>query len=208
MDKHARAKKTTSKRIAVFLSIMCMISTMMACIEQKDNGQELSSGIASVTEETTSFPSQKGKEADDAMLSPTGKPDKTSTPSPMEKPTETPTPSPTEKPTEAPTPTPTEKPTKAPIPTEESAATPTKKPTSGSSDKETSGSGNSNFNTHDNPDQQETEDTWVLNTNSKKIHYPSCSSVKKIAPKNYSTSSKSLDTLKPKGYTTCGICFK
>lgn len=68
--------------------------------------------------------------------------------------------------------------------------------------------GNSNFNTYDNASQQQTEASYVLNTSTKKIHYPSCSSVKKIAPQNYSTSGSSVDELIAQGYSTCGICFK
>lgn len=63
-----------------------------------------------------------------------------------------------------------------------------------------------NFNTYDNESQQQTKETYVLNTNTRKFHYPSCKSVKKIAPKNYSTSSKSRDELISLGYDPCGIC--
>ena len=71
------------------------------------------------------------------------------------------------------------------------------------------GTGNANnFNTYDNADQQKTEARYVLNKSSKKIHYPSCSQVKKIAPKNYATSSLSESELKAQGYTTCGVCHK
>ena len=66
----------------------------------------------------------------------------------------------------------------------------------------------SNFNTYDNPSQQQTEATYVLNTHTMKIHHPSCSSVKKIAPQNYATSNSSLDELINQGYSTCGNCFK
>ncbi len=66
----------------------------------------------------------------------------------------------------------------------------------------------SNFNTYDNPEQQNTEAAYVLNTSTKKIHHPSCRSVKKIAPQNYSTSNLSVDELISQGYTTCGNCFK
>lgn len=70
-----------------------------------------------------------------------------------------------------------------------------------------SGEGNGeNFNTYDNEEQQKTEDFYVLNTNTMKIHYPSCNSVKKIAPDNYSTSNLSESELIAKGYTTCGVC--
>ena len=66
----------------------------------------------------------------------------------------------------------------------------------------------SNFNTYNNEQQQQTSDTYVLNTSSHKVHYPSCASVKKIAPQNHATSSQSLDELLAQGYTTCGNCFK
>ena len=68
--------------------------------------------------------------------------------------------------------------------------------------------GNSNFNTYNNQDQQNTEDTYVLNTSTKKIHYPNCSSVPKIAPHNYATSSDSLTELENHGYEKCKRCFK
>ncbi len=103
-----------------------------------------------------------------------------------------PSPEPTVAPTTEPTATPTAEPTVAP----------TAEPTAITTD-----TGN-NFDTYDNPQQQQTNDTYVLNTSSMKIHYPHCKSVSQIAPHNYSTSSESLETLKANGYTTCGICFK
>lgn len=75
------------------------------------------------------------------------------------------------------------------------------------SSKNGSGSDGSNFNTYDNQSQQQTSDTYVLNTSTHKIHYPHCSSVPKIAPQNYATSNSSVDELKSQGYTTCGKCF-
>ncbi|MDO4332684.1 MAG: hypothetical protein Q4C58_08355 [Eubacteriales bacterium] len=65
-----------------------------------------------------------------------------------------------------------------------------------------------NFNTYDNVSQQQTTASYVLNTNSLKIHYPSCRSVPKIKPENYSTSDLSVAELQAQGYTTCGNCFK
>ena len=67
------------------------------------------------------------------------------------------------------------------------------------------GNGN-NFNTYDNESQQNTTAAYVLNTNTKKFHEPSCRSVKKIAPKNYSTSNGPKDTLISQGYSPCKIC--
>ena len=72
-----------------------------------------------------------------------------------------------------------------------------------------SGSGkSSNFDTYDNPEQQNTTDSWVLNKSSKKIHHPNCKSVPKIAPKNYATSNESVEALEGKGYSKCKQCFK
>ena len=59
--------------------------------------------------------------------------------------------------------------------------------------------------------QQKTNDTggfWVLNTKSKKIHYPSCGTGARISSGNRATSNKSLQELIRQGYTTCGNCFK
>lgn len=70
------------------------------------------------------------------------------------------------------------------------------------------GSNDENFNTYDNPEQQNTTAEYVLNTNTMKIHYPSCSSVAKIAPHNYATSNQTVEELKNQGYSTCGRCFK
>lgn len=66
----------------------------------------------------------------------------------------------------------------------------------------------SNFDTYNNTEQQQTAANYVLNNNTKKIHYPSCSSVPKIAPHNYATSSQTVEELIALGYTTCRICFK
>ncbi len=95
-------------------------------------------------------------------------------------------------------------------PTEAPASeTPAQQPAEAPANNNTSsGSNNSNFNTYDNPEQQQTTDAYVLNTSRHKIHYPSCSSVAKIAPQNYATSNASISELEAQGYTTCGICFK
>ncbi len=54
--------------------------------------------------------------------------------------------------------------------------------------------------------QQSTETTYVLNTNTKKFHYPSCKDVKKIKEKNYATSTSSRDDIVAQGYSPCGHC--
>ena len=50
--------------------------------------------------------------------------------------------------------------------------------------------------------------TYVLNTNTKKIHYSSCSHVKKISAANRQDTKQSLAELLAAGYTKCGTCFK
>ena len=47
---------------------------------------------------------------------------------------------------------------------------------------------------------------YVLNENSKKIHFPDCSAVQKIAKDNYTETNRSYDELISQGYTSCGIC--
>lgn len=48
---------------------------------------------------------------------------------------------------------------------------------------------------------------YVLNTSSKRIHYPDCPGVKKIADNNYDTCDD-YDTAVSLGYVPCGICNK
>lgn len=47
--------------------------------------------------------------------------------------------------------------------------------------------------------------TYVLNTNTKKIHYPSCDSVEKIKPKNYATTDDYNSAI-AQGYVPCKRC--
>lgn len=54
--------------------------------------------------------------------------------------------------------------------------------------------------------ETESETTYILNTNTNKIHLPDCSAVKDINPNNKVTSNKTLDDLLNQGYTPCGIC--
>lgn len=68
-----------------------------------------------------------------------------------------------------------------------------------------SGNGD-NFDTYNIAEQQNTTESYVLNTKSKKIHYPSCKDVPKISPENYATSSSSRADLISQGYTPCGHC--
>ncbi len=65
--------------------------------------------------------------------------------------------------------------------------------------------GDSNFNTYDNPEQQQTSASYVLNTSSKKFHLPNCDSVVKISPQNYATGND-RDALIAQGYKPCKKC--
>ena len=47
---------------------------------------------------------------------------------------------------------------------------------------------------------------YILNTNSKKIHYADCESVNKMSAKNKAESNESRSELIAKGYSPCGIC--
>lgn len=63
-----------------------------------------------------------------------------------------------------------------------------------------------NFNTYNNPDQQQTTSTFVLNTSTMKFHYPRCRDVSKIAPQNYATLDGTRDNAISQGYSPCGHC--
>lgn len=52
----------------------------------------------------------------------------------------------------------------------------------------------------------ESEITYILNTNSKKFHYPSCTSAQKISDKNREETDKSREELIAIGYDPCGNC--
>lgn len=50
------------------------------------------------------------------------------------------------------------------------------------------------------------KDTYILNVNTKKFHYPSCSSVKQMSDKNKQTYTGSRDDLISQGYDPCKKC--
>lgn len=112
-------------------------------------------------------------------------------------------------------PTPSQFPEVAPDPTDEkdltsapdngSTVTPTSTQQPAQSERDESENINP-FNTYNNPLQQETTDQWVLNTNTQKIHYPSCNEVEKIAPQNCTTSNLSEEELLAQGYSVCKRC--
>ncbi|MCI6465198.1 MULTISPECIES: ComEC/Rec2 family competence protein [Faecalicatena] len=49
--------------------------------------------------------------------------------------------------------------------------------------------------------------SYILNTNTKKIHLPSCKSVKRMSDKNKEKTSQSIEELKKEGYTPCQNCL-
>lgn len=51
-----------------------------------------------------------------------------------------------------------------------------------------------------------TSATYILNTNSKKFHLPSCASVNKMSPKNKATFTGTRDEVIAKGYEPCKNC--
>lgn len=55
------------------------------------------------------------------------------------------------------------------------------------------------------PVQQQSRKTYVLNTNTMRIHYPECKSVKKIKPENYATTND-YNKAVSEGYKPCGNC--
>ena len=55
-------------------------------------------------------------------------------------------------------------------------------------------------------DTQTNGNTYVLNTNTKKFHYPACSSVSKIKPANREDVLSSRDNLLAEGFSPCGNC--
>ena len=80
-------------------------------------------------------------------------------------------------------------------------------PSGGSSGSSNSGSSGSGTSQTENTTRDPNNDVaYVLNTNSKKFHYPTCSSAKQISEKNYAESNKSRDELIADGYDPCGRC--
>ena len=51
------------------------------------------------------------------------------------------------------------------------------------------------------------DEVWIVNVDSKKIHRADCYSAERISSKNRREYSGDLETLRRKGYTTCGNCI-
>lgn len=69
-------------------------------------------------------------------------------------------------------------------------------------DTETTTNNSINNTTNDNVAQYD----YILNTNTKKFHYPSCSSVKQMKEKNKSEYTGTRDKVISRGYSPCGRC--
>ena len=60
--------------------------------------------------------------------------------------------------------------------------------------------------TEDSDDKDGTTITYVLNTNTKKFHYPDCYSVKQMKDKNKLIEETTREDLIERGYDPCGNC--
>ncbi len=54
--------------------------------------------------------------------------------------------------------------------------------------------------------EQTTQSTYVLNTDSKRFHLPTCSGAESMKPENRQQTDKSRDALIAEGYVPCGTC--
>lgn len=69
------------------------------------------------------------------------------------------------------------------------------------------GAGNGGNHTTGDPDDSiSTEASYILNTNTKKFHYPNCSSVDQMSDKNKQEVTSSRDEIIDQGYSPCGRC--
>lgn len=75
----------------------------------------------------------------------------------------------------------------------------------GSQNTEVSNNAAANSTASNTPSSEETGITYVLNTNSKKIHLPECSSVNQISDKNKGYTDNYDEAIK-EGYTPCKVC--
>ncbi len=128
----------------------------------------------------------------------------TTKPTTTEKETTTAKPTTTEKETTTAKPTTTEKETTTAKPTTTEKETTTAKPTT--TKKETTTSKPTTTKKVTTSKSSNSEQHYVLNNNTKKFHYPSCSSADKIADKNRDDFNGNRDTLINRGFSPCGRC--
>lgn len=188
-------KKVFKILIAIALAILFFVAAPSAELEDPEDNSPPSTTTVSTTQAT------------EPVTEPTAPP--TSTTEPVTEPTTTlpqiketeavtePTTIKPTEPTMKPTTTPTSKPT-------EPVTEPTKpvsKPTEPSTKPSKPATEPSNNNS-----QTDSDCDYVVNTKSKKFHYPSCSSVKKMSDKNRWDYNGSRDDLIDDGYEPCGNC--
>ena len=65
---------------------------------------------------------------------------------------------------------------------------------------------NSSSDNNENDDNESSGTTYILNTNSKKFHYPTCSSAEAISEKNRGEYTGDREDLIAQGYSPCGRC--
>ena len=173
------------KRALVFVLIVCMLGLFAGC------GSKSQSSGTNPTEASLSNRSIAAEPANEAETaeSPAAP---TPTPEPTPEPTSEPTPQPTPEPTPQPTPEPTPQPT--PQSTPEPTPQPTLQPGQGTGGSERT-----------NEEQADVRD-YVLNTNTMKFHYPSCSSVKDIKDKNRWDYTGTREEIIEMGYVPCKKC--
>lgn len=130
-----------------------------------------------------STPEEEAEVTKDIVSEPTATPVLTMAPTSIPKPTLEPTstPAPTSEPTSTPEPTlvPTPKPTNTPVPTAEPEVEKSVVPTG---------------------------TDYILNTNTYKFHYPSCSSVKQMKDENKAYFTGTREECIDMGYDSCGRC--
>jgi hypothetical protein len=63
-----------------------------------------------------------------------------------------------------------------------------------------------NHKTEDSDHSSSTEASYILNTNTKKFHYPNCSSVDQMSEKNKQEVTSSRNEIIEQGYSPCGRC--
>lgn len=186
-SKNTPDKKNNSGKIAVAVLFGgVLLSGIVSSFAPDDTGEALPAD-AIIAEATPVL---------DSRLIPTIESTETSSPEPTTAPTPEPSPEPTAAPTPEPTAAPTPEPTTAPTP--EATAAPTPEPAPVTAPEPAANIDRNNTN----------EITYVLNTNTHKIHHPNCKSVAKIKAENYATTNKSVDELLEEGYTKCGNCWK
>ena len=190
-----RGRTTKSRKTKVWMAGLVgafLIGMSGACGSEPEGESEDRSmpAVETVAEKPEVAQVDKGSELVAEVL-PTAEVTKATVPEPTATPEQTATPEPTAtpKPTPEPTQEPTPEPTATPKPTPEPTATP--KPT-------------------EEPVIDRTVvpvgTDYILNTNTKKFHYPSCSSVKQMKDKNKEYYNGTREECINMGYDPCGRC--